>query len=308
MHDHRPRPAARRGLGTLCLALCLPGLMGCGMLPWNGDEEHAGELAAEKAEINKLLGEFEAAVNKDDMAAITQLLSPVLEQSATQEIESEIRDAIRTFTYSDCKLQYDEAVGSLRWRQIGSGRVVMKLRYRTGSGEPRSDRFVLRRYKGKWLLGDVHMRMPKKGEPLDMPPAERTAILTEVQKCVDALQAGDNGFGMFVTAFEGRQTHALHNEAFREDHTDWLTGVQVLFQSAIRKFSFSQRRAAIVYRSTSRVHVPVPIEYKYPPTGKGKHRQASLAFVFVERQSRWVLMDMHIMEQRRWFSSLIPGG
>jgi len=282
--------------------------MGCGVLPWNGDKEHAAELAAEKAEIKKLLGEFEAAVNKDDMAAIALLLSPVLEQSATQEIESEIREAIRTFTYSDCKLQYDEAVDSLRWRQVGSGRVVMELRYRTGSGEPQEDRFVLRRYKGKWLLGDVHMRMPKEGEPLDMLVAEREAILAEVQKCVDALKAGDNGFGIFVTAFEGRQTHALHNEAFREDHTDWLAGVQALFESAIRKFSFSQRRAAIVYHSTSHVHVPVPIERKYPPTGKGKYRQATLAFMFVERQGRWTLMDLHIMEKRHWFSSLIPGG
>jgi len=290
------------------LALCVAGLAGCGLLPWSGDKEHAAELAAEKAEISKLLGEFEAAVNKDDMAAITRLLSPALEQAATQEIESEIRDAVRTFTYSDCQLQYDKAVGSLRWSEIASGRVVMKLRYRTGSGEPRKDRFVLRRYKGRWLVGDVHMRRPEEGEPLDMPPAERAAILAEVQKCVDALQAGDNGFGRFVTAFEGRQTHALHDEAFREDHTDWLTGVQMLFESAIRDFSFSQRRAAITYHSTSRVHVPVPIKYKHPPTGKGKHRPATLAFVFVERQNRWALMDMRIMEKRSWLSLLIPGG
>ena len=270
--------------------------------------EEEQELVEAKAAIKRMLGEFEEAVQSDDLEKLIGLLSPVLDEGASQEVESDIKDALRAFTYSDYKLYYESAIDGLKWREIVHGRIVLNLRFRSGSGRVLKDRFVLRRSKGKWLIGDVHLRRPVTGDPLDLPPHMRDQILSKVETCVLALRAGDEGFGNFITAFEPRRRHTQDIDKHRKTQEVWLAGVQLLFQSIIRDVQFSRERTRIIHQAPGRVHVAVPVTFKYPPTGPAPFRQTLLAFVLIERGDKWLLVDMSTLEERGWFSRLFLGG
>ena len=270
--------------------------------------EEQRELASAKADIKLLLAEFEEGVRSDDLAKLTGLLSPILDEGASQEVETDLKDALRDYTYADYKLFYEATVDGLGWGDIARGRTVLNLPFRSGSGRRLEDRFVLRRLRGNWLIGDAHLRRPAPGDALDLPARMRDQVLSKVEACVQALHAGDEGFGDFVTAFERRQRHTRDVKTHEKAQDLWLSGVQLLFRAAIRDIQFSRERTRIVHQAPGRAYVPVPVTFKYPPTGPAPYKQTILAFTFLERSGQWLLVDMVTLKERRWYSKLFLGG
>ena len=315
----RRRDRARLLLGFMCGIL--PMACGCGMFRAMGrglanstravasachrvTPEEEQDLEDAKSEIGSVLDCFEEGVREDDLAKLTDLLSPILEARARQEVETEIRDAIRTWAYSDYKLFYDEAVDTLKWRHTARGRVALNLGFRTHTGNTLKDRFVFRRFRGKWLIGDVHLRQPRPSDPLDLDTYSRARIMAEVGSCVAALRAGDEGFGTFLTAFEERERFRRRGRDLETSHASLMTVVQFLFGSAVRDIQFSPERSRIHHHSGGRVYVPVPITCKYPPESPEPFEQVEFAFFFVERGGDWVLVDLKTLKERSWFRSL----
>lgn len=306
-------------LGILCGVL--PMVCGCGMVRAVGrglasstgavasvchrvTPEEEQDLADARSEIGSVLSRFEEGVREDDLAKLTDLLSPILEARARQEVETEIRDAIRTWTYSDYELFYEEALGGLKWRHVAGGRVALYLGFRTHTGSTLKDRFVFRRFRGKWLIGDVHLRQPQTGDPLDLDTYSRARIMAKVETCIAALRAGDEGFGAFLTAFEQRERFSRRGRDLETSHANLMAVVQFLFGASIRNIQFSPERSRIVHHSGGRVYVPVPITCKYPPESPEPFEQAVFAFAFVERSGEWVLVDLDTLKERGWFRSL----
>ena len=291
---------------TALLCAGILALTGCRWLePVEGPG--ASDLAEAKKAISELLGKFEKAVQEDDAEAIINLFSPVLEEIPTRQVGSEIRIAIYAWTYSDYKLYYDEALADLPLDGVQAGRIELSIEYRTGSGGIASDRFVLRRFKGKWGIGDVHMRMPQPGDSLDLPPDQRKQIIDQVALCVDALRAGDEGFGPFIMAFEERQRTATNNKGSREQYIDWMDSVQILFAGAVRGITFSRDRSHIRHDATGQVSVLVPMQVKYPPTADEPFHETILCFVLAPRGGEWQLVDLKRLKKPGFFKRLFGG-
>jgi len=318
------RGATSRWLWALALGVNLAALPGCGAFRAMGrgvagsasavaacchrvTPEEKRELADAKTQISKLLGDFEAAVGADEYEKVVGLLSPMLDQGVSQEIEGEIKDALRTWTYSDYKLYYPDAVEGLKWRHVAKGRTVLKLKFRTSDGKTLRDRFVLRRFKGKWHLGDVRMHLPEAGDFLDLPAPMRDDIMSRVEICVNALRAGDDGFGAFITAVEERQRHAVRGEQFEKNHRNWIANVECLFRSSIKDIKFSRERTPIIYSDRACVLVAVPLSYKFPPNGDRPYENVALTFVFVEQREGWELVDVQLPKPPGFFRRLFGG-
>jgi len=266
--------------------------------------EEKQDLADAKREIRSVLRRFEGGVRADDLAELTALLSPILEPRARQDIETEMRDAIRTWTYSDYELFCDKAIDGLKWGDIAKGRVVLNLGFQTHTGSTLKDRFVFRRFRSQWLIGDVHLRQPKTGDPLDLEADSRAQIMNKVEACIAALRAGDEGFGVFLTAFEERERFSRRGRDLKSSHATLIATVQFLFGASIRDIQFSTEQSRIVHHSGGRVYVPVPVACKYPPESPEPFEQAVIAFVFLEEGDDWLLVDLNTLKKRGWFRSL----
>jgi len=281
----------RRVWPILVLTAALPG---CGTLAGLFGSPPSPETQAEIEQMADLLGRFEAAVQQDNADAIVALLSPVLVEGSSQDIEADIRLALYSWRYSDYRLYYREALRDLRDDPVESGRVVLKIRYRTNTGGHEKDRFVLRRFKGKWAIGDPHMIVPEPGESLDMTQDERDQILSKVEVCIDALKEGTDGYGKFIVAMEGKQKYApLTSQPARNDYNEWVCGVQLLFESVLSGINFSRERTRVLHDCTDQVAVLVPMGMKYPPTSDGEFKQITLTFLVANKgEAGWQIVDL----------------
>ena len=288
---------------TAALALVAAGLAmpGCRLLE-PAPMVSSAEIEEAAGQIGELLARFERAVQEDDGDAIVAMLSPVVVESSSQEIESDVRIALNTWTYSDYKLYYEEALRHVRGGDVQRGRVVLNIRYRTGSGRIEEDRFVFRRFRGKWAIGDAHMRQPKLGDAMDMPAREREQILSKVEVCVNALKAGDDGYGTFITALDGKQRYAANRgEAFRSEYAQWMASIDLLFRSSLRAITFSRTRTRTLHDGKDQVAVLVPLEMKYPPSADKRYEKMTLCFLLTRKVEGWEIIDLKSSRKEKLF-------
>ncbi len=281
-----------RATKLILVAVIAVALPGCSIVsPFGGATQE--ETAEAARQIQALLGRFEKAVQADDADAIVAMLSPMLPESSILEIESDIRIALWTMTYGGYKLVDQSIAKKISRRQVRDGRVVLNVPFRSGSGRILEDRFVFRYAKGQWYIGDVHMRQPEPGDPLDIPPDQRRQIMAKVGACVDALKQGDAGFGTFVMALDAKRRNGdSSDDAFRKHYAEWWRSIQVLFEAQLRAITFSRERTRILYDAKDQVAVLVPLEMKHPPTADTKFEKVVLLFLLARDGDKWQLVDL----------------
>ena len=142
---------------------------------------------------------------------------------------------------------------------------------------------------------------------VDLPAPLRDDIMSQVEECVNALRVGDDGFGAFITAIEGRQRNAIRGEQFEKNHRIWMANVECLFRSSIKNIKFSRERTPIIYSDRACVLVAVPLSHKYPPNGDTPYKKITVSFVFVEQREGWELVDVEFPEPPGFFRRLFGG-
>ncbi len=289
----RTRSTARAWL-RLGLCAAALGAGGCSMTAFSSVRITPQELADAKEQIRSLLARFEKAVQEDDMKTLTELLSPSLSETSLQDILGDWRQAVYTQMYGDYKLYYDKVVEKISPRAAAKGRIVMEIPFRAGSGEVLRDRFVFRRWKGKWYIGDAHLRPPRPGDLLDLPPDVHREIMDQVATCVNALKMGDAGFGAFITAVEEKQHYSAKTdkEEFRKNYKEWMASIEMLFHAQIRHIIFSPQRTPIRFDANDQVSVLAPLEMKYPPTADEKFKKVTLLFLLAKTPRGWRIIDV----------------